>query len=81
MLDTGYDNESTFFQSPDRYHRVCGWRDYTERNCAAPEDVDGHGTYVLSLLMKVAPMADFYVARVARDTEDLAGSITNVAKV
>jgi hypothetical protein len=45
------------------------------------QDEDGHGTHVLSILMKVAPAANFYVARVARDTEDLVNSTINVAEV
>lgn len=37
---------------------------------ASVEDECGHGTRVLSLLLRVAPNADFYVAKVSRTMED-----------
>ena len=42
-------------------------------------DRDGHGTHGAALLMKIAPEAHIFVARVARDTNNLRAE--NVAKV
>ncbi|KAK3987551.1 hypothetical protein QBC44DRAFT_245552 [Cladorrhinum sp. PSN332] len=80
VLDTGYDGTSIFFKSPDRKHRIRGWKDYVNCNSNLRSDTDGHGTHVLSLVMKVAPAADIYVARVAGDTADLAGSTNNISE-
>lgn len=81
VLDTGYDPDAIFFQAADRRRRIRKWKDYAVGGSTLRRDVDGHGTHVLSLVMKVAPTADFYVARVARDTDDLSASVDNVAKV
>jgi hypothetical protein len=79
VLDTGYDPATAFFLA--RKRRIQGWKDMVVDSSTTRRDEDGHGTYVLSLLMKVAPAANFYVARVARNTNDLANSTENVAKV
>lgn len=82
VLDTGYDNEAIFFQNRSRKHRLKpdNWLD-----CLAvsktPVDTDGHGSYVVSLAMKMAPAAEIYVARVAENTTDLEGASENIAKV
>lgn len=81
MLDTGYDPVTVFFRTPDRKRRIQGWKDTIVDESTNCQDEDGHGTYVLSLLMKVAPAADFYIARVARNTNDLENSTENVAQV
>ncbi|KAI5460412.1 peptidase S8/S53, subtilisin/kexin/sedolisin [Mariannaea sp. PMI_226] len=94
VLDTGYDPESIFFSSKVRKQRIKGWNDYVKKivadtdeveefdsvkTTATPEDNDGHGTHVLSVLMKVAPAADIYVARIARKTKDLQNASQNIA--
>ena len=81
VLDTGYDPATTFFKDPDRRRRIRKWKDYVVEGSTTGQDKNGHGTHVLSLVMKVAPAADIYVARVARDTKDLENSTGNVAKV
>ena len=81
VLDTGYDPNSAFFVDRDRKRRVKKWKDMTTADAAIALDEQGHGTYVLSLLMKIIPSADFYVARVARNEDELAGSTSNVARV
>ncbi|KAK4444753.1 hypothetical protein QBC34DRAFT_334442 [Podospora aff. communis PSN243] len=85
VIDTGYDPASTFLRDPSRRRRIQGWKDFvTDHSPTGQDEVrqdeDGHGTYVLSLLMKVIPAADFYVIRVARGTADLPESSGNVAK-
>jgi hypothetical protein len=81
ILDTGYCPDSPFFQSNPRWKRILGWHDFTEEDSPVPCDSSGHGTHVLSCAMKVAPSADYLVARVARRSEDLCKVGHNVAKV
>lgn len=81
VLDTGYDPNSTFFVNRTRRRRIQKWKDMTTADTRAARDEHGHGTHVLSLLMKVIPAADVYVARVARNTDELADSTSNVARV
>lgn len=81
VLDTGYDPEATFFKDSKRKRRIREWKDCVISNSMIRQDTDGHGTHVLSLLMKVAPAANFYVVRVAEGTHDLSNSTSNVAEV
>ncbi len=82
ILDTGYDRNSIFFWNSSRKSRVRGWKDWVGNlPKARAEDLDGHGTHVVSLVMKMAPAADIYVARVAKDTDGLQGASRNVAEV
>ncbi|RSL74845.1 hypothetical protein CEP51_011412 [Fusarium floridanum] len=80
VLDTGYDPEAIMFKTPKRKRRIQKWKDYVIEDSTTRRDEDGHGTHVLSLVMKVAPAADIYVARVARDTEGLAHSTKNISE-
>ncbi|KAK8876780.1 subtilisin-like protein [Apiospora arundinis] len=66
VLDSGYDEESSFFQAPLRSRKVKGWRDFVG-DSADPVDENGHGTHTVALVMKMAPSAEVYVARIARD--------------
>ncbi|KAI9766109.1 MAG: hypothetical protein M1840_006816, partial [Geoglossum simile] len=79
ILDTGYDKEAVFFNR-HRNSRIKKWKDWVMNNSPDPQDQDGHGTHVLSLLMKIAPAADIFVARIAKETEDLQSASDNVAK-
>lgn len=80
ILDTGYDAKSQFFDAPARKNRLGKWRDFVD-NQMQPCDCDGHGTHVLSLVMKIAPAADICVARIAKNSEDLRNRASEVAKV
>jgi len=81
VLDTGYDAATIFFSDRSRKRRIQGWKDVALEPSASGQDEDGHGTHVLSILMKVIPAADFYVARVARRKSDLANSSKHIAEV
>jgi subtilisin family serine protease len=61
ILDTGYDSDAPFFRLPVRRKRLVEWKDFAE-DSPVGEDRDGHGTYVVSLAMKLAPAADICVA-------------------
>lgn len=80
ILDTGYDPDAIFFNKHQK-RRLKDWKDYVEKDQPFQKDEDGHGTHVLSVLMKVVPAADIYVARVARNTHDLQNATQNVAEV
>lgn len=78
VLDTGYDEDAAFFSRP-RIDRIRGWKDFVNSSSTAIDE-SGHGTHVVSLLMRVAPYADIYVARVARNINSLSNSSTNIAE-
>ncbi len=80
VLDTGYDEEAVFFENPFRRRRVKQWKDWAEGS-ATPIDESGHGTHTLALTMKVAPLADLYVARIAKDRASLKSAVDSIAEV
>ena len=82
MLDTGYDNEAVFFQNHHRKRQLKSgnWLDCLGLS-KKPVDNDGHGSYVVSLAMKLAPAAEIYVARVAENTASLEASSKNIEEV
>lgn len=83
VLDTGFDDEALFFHLPENSRsqdRVKGWKDFVD-SAGHWQDAHGHGTHLVSLILTVAPNAEVYVARIARDTNDLAGASGNVAQV
>lgn len=80
VLDTGCDDGSLFFFDPDQASRLREWKDWTEESVEY-QDCHGHGTYLISLVMKLSPGAHIYVARVAKSPEELLNSSENVAKV
>lgn len=80
ILDTGYDDDAPFFYSPGVRERLHGWKDWASSS-DQPEDCHGHGTHLVSLVLKCAPEADVYVARIAKTPGDLLHSSENVAKV
>ncbi|KAK2590082.1 hypothetical protein QQS21_012243 [Conoideocrella luteorostrata] len=79
VLDTGYDGDTMFFTFKERKRRIKGWKDYAESS-STPVDSSGHGTHTLALIMKVAPTADIYVARIAKDRAGLQNSADNIAQ-
>lgn len=70
VLDSGYDEDSTFFQIPLRSRQVKGWKDF-DGDSTDPIDQNGHGSHTVALVMKIAPSAEIYVARVARDRNSM----------
>jgi hypothetical protein len=80
VLDTGYDADAVFFQPHVRRNRLIKWKDWVE-DAGKPQDCHGHGTHLVSLIMKIAPEADICVARVAKDPSGLGNASENVAEV
>ncbi|KAL7793615.1 hypothetical protein V8C37DRAFT_378462 [Trichoderma ceciliae] len=79
VLDTGCDTDALFFFDPSNSHRLKGWKDWAEESDQW-QDCHGHGTHLTSLIMKIAPEAHIYVARIAKNPNELLNSIENVAK-
>ncbi|KAK6603922.1 extracellular alkaline serine protease [Botrytis cinerea] len=79
VLDTGYDDRAIFTFQQDNQHRLKGWKDWVDQS-DQPKDFHGHGTHLVSLVMKIAPKAHLYIARVAKSPSDLLTSSENVAK-
>ncbi|KAF5560707.1 thermostable alkaline protease precursor [Fusarium napiforme] len=86
ILDTGCDAELPFFKIPRRKKSIKAWRDFTrdssedmsEEGCM--EDEYGHGSLMTRLIMEAAPLAHIYVARVAKNTEELRYGSDQIAK-
>ncbi|KAL3481491.1 peptidase S8/S53 domain-containing protein [Aspergillus californicus] len=78
ILDTGYDPSAPFFQDRARLSRVKGWKDFISAS-EAPVDTFGHGTFMATMLIEAAPVAELYIARVAEDTDKLIRRPSEVA--
>lgn len=76
ILDTGLDDSARIFD----FYNEPKWIDFVDDSPSC-KDSNGHGTHLVSLLMRTAPEAEIYVARVARDTKTLGSAIDNIAKV
>jgi hypothetical protein len=86
ILDTGYDASNEFFTAA-RKRRIT-WRDFvgsdspaSADNPEAGQDLDGHGTDVLSIALRMAPFAEFYVARVFENSGGVIPRSGEIAKV
>ncbi|KAL4985727.1 subtilisin-like protein [Aspergillus falconensis] len=79
ILDTGCDDNVPFFFFSHVEGRLKGWKDWVDGS-DQPKDCHGHGTHLVSLVLKCAPEADIYVARVAASPSQLLDSSENVAK-
>ncbi|KAE8411484.1 hypothetical protein BDV36DRAFT_274502 [Aspergillus pseudocaelatus] len=79
VLDTGCNDNAPFFLSPENDFRLREWKDFVD-DANHFEDCHGHGTHLTSLIMKIAPQAEIYVARVAKDPKDILGASENVAQ-
>ncbi|KUJ11431.1 subtilisin-like protein, partial [Mollisia scopiformis] len=73
ILDTGIDIGHPYFAADQAgkpsERRIKSCEDFLDPKGAA-QDVCGHGTHCVGLLRKVAPEADIYVARVAKDFDE-----------
>lgn len=80
ILDTGYDLSAPFFQDHKRLRRVKGWKDFVSAS-KTPVDTFGHGTFMATLAIESAPVAELCIARVAENTDKLTHSPSRIADV
>ena len=80
ILDTGCDDNASFFHSPDNGSRLKEWKDWVD-DSDHWQDNHGHGTHLVSLIMNIAPTAHIYVARVAKNPDELLIADETVAEV
>ncbi|KAM0268941.1 hypothetical protein ACHAPA_004541 [Fusarium lateritium] len=86
ILDTGCDADLPFFKNPSRANCIAGWRDFVSETgedtvgMAPMEDAYGHGSLMARLAMEAAPLAHIYIARVARNTNELVGRSGQIAQ-
>lgn len=75
ILDTGISlPEEHSWNFEDRIKDYKSWlRTYEDDET---EDLDGHGTHAAALLLKTAPNANIYIARVFRDRKETRGNVT-----
>ncbi|RKL44096.1 hypothetical protein BFJ72_g3829 [Fusarium proliferatum] len=87
ILDTGCDAELPFCKIPRRKRSIRAWRDFASdggEETSGPdcmEDQYGHGSLMTRLIMEAAPLAHIYVARVAKNTDELEYSSDQIAQV
>ena len=85
MLDTGCDIYHEYFDGPGvgQNERLEGhWLDCVDGSDELlDEDPGKHGTAMLTLLLRLLPNAEIFVARVARNKDDLATAQHRIAKV
>ncbi|KAH0499592.1 hypothetical protein TgHK011_006773 [Trichoderma gracile] len=62
-----------------KHESIKGWKDFVS-GATDWQDQQGHGTYLASLILQIASVADIYVARVARSSDDLAKASGKVAE-
>ena len=90
ILDSGYDGSSKFLTDAKR-RCIVAWHDFLKDSDNFIDDInpeedlaqdsDGHGTDVLSLALRVAPFAEFCVARVFEKSGDVVSRSGEIAKV
>lgn len=87
ILDTGCDKNDDFFNGPgmDHLHKLEDterWHDCLgESDEPVDEDPTSHGTAIAALLLRLAPEAIVYIIRIARNTDELSQSVTNIIDV
>ncbi|KXX82245.1 Ankyrin-3 [Madurella mycetomatis] len=83
VLDTGCRTDGAWFntwtEEASRISDTDHWRDFAA-NELLPVDEDGHGTAVVTTLLRTARNAEIFVGRVAAKRSDLANCAQNVAE-
>ncbi|KAK0647029.1 hypothetical protein B0T16DRAFT_414601 [Cercophora newfieldiana] len=78
ILDTGYDENTPTFDSPGCSSKIKGWKDFVS-DSLTPVDTDGHGTHLLTLLLRLKCPAHIYVGRVAKSSKTLKSAESSIA--
>ena len=88
IIDTGFDSKARLVDRKLKLRLNMGdgtqryqhnWKDFW-RSASVPEDDDGHGTAILSVVHRIAPFADICVARIAGKDENLRNDPTTTSK-
>jgi hypothetical protein len=84
VLDTGCRTDGAWFNTwTDEAGRISNaehWHDFAGEE-PLPVDVDGHGTAVVSALLRTARNAEVFVGRVAATRADISDSVKMVVSV
>ena len=80
ILDTGCKRDIPFFQNHLISSCVKEWKDFAA-DSQNSVDAFGHGTFMAYLLLRVAPIVDLYVARVAVTQDQLESNEDKIVKV
>lgn len=85
ILDTGCDIDHAFFNGPGDEHRdnLLGrwWDCLNESEEPVDDDCDRHGTALTALMLRLAPGAEVYVVRIAKNMAGLSAAEATIAKV
>ncbi|KAL1617277.1 hypothetical protein SLS56_011048 [Neofusicoccum ribis] len=80
VLDTGCSLDSPIFLMEGQEARLKDrWKDWVESS-PKPTDENGHGNRIVSLLLRIAPNAEIFVARVAKNPRSLQKSDSRIAQ-
>jgi subtilisin family serine protease len=80
ILDTGVDLSDPSIEEYVRRKRIVDYKGFAG-DAADVQDKNGHGTHVAKILIKNAPVADFYIAKVSNNTKVPATQLPQVAEV
>lgn len=81
VLDTGCSLNAPIFSMQGQEARMKNhWKDWVDGS-PQPKDTNGHGTKIVSLLLRIAPNAEIFVARVAKDHKSLSKADEVIARV
>lgn len=70
ILDTGYDEDVlTFNTLVQGTSKPIVWKDFVPSNSPKPVDLDGHGTHLLTLILRLGCPAEIYVARITENSQ------------
>jgi hypothetical protein len=85
IFDTGCDIDHAFFNGPGNEHRdnllERWWDCLNESEEPVDDDCDRHGTALTALMLRLAPGAEVYVVRVAKNRAGLSAAKATIAKV
>jgi hypothetical protein len=77
VLDTGVDPTDAMIRGAMSTARIMSQRSWAEYL----NDIDGHGTHVTQILLKTAPAAEIYVAKISDEKSVERKDISRIAQV
>ncbi|KAI0544648.1 hypothetical protein F4679DRAFT_564149 [Xylaria curta] len=83
LLDTGIDLKHAYFDGEYSSGRIKSVRSWVDGKAGAEDqhggDESGHGTFIASLMLKLGPNIDLYIARVSKSRRFRKGTALNIA--